>query len=69
MLYSGRTFIIRETYTQYVYHEEQQQQQHALSGARVSTFNAGENLTMEICDDETSPRSFMSLMMPTLAAV
>ena len=68
MLYSGRTFIIRETYTQYVYHEEQQQQ-HALSGARVSTFNAGENLRMEIRDDEPSPRSFMSLMMPTLATV
>jgi len=45
VVFPGRVFVRRETYTQCVHHEEQDQQ--AEPGARLSAFNAGENTTME----------------------
>ena len=49
----ARTFVIKEIYTQYVYHEEQDH--YAEPGTCMSSFlstvNAGEILTMETRDD------------------
>ena len=42
---------MKETYTKYVYHEEQEQQ--GEPGVCVSTFNAGYILTMEIRNEFT----------------
>jgi len=48
--FPGRTFEIRETYSHYAYHEEQEQ--YVERRACVTMFNAGDNLTMETRDKE-----------------
>ena len=50
-MFPGRASVIRETYTQYANNEEQEQK--AEPGACVSTFSAGENVTIESLDDGT----------------